>query len=126
VKRPARLQAPKPKLIPIGARPTVGDGERDGMAVKHETLGGSPLKSFLHFDQHGRPVSLENVVGNDVRLRRKKRKKRDLTKKALKTLYRGRIPPREELSNADLYRAARNIGIDSSYETVMRATGRRK
>jgi hypothetical protein len=114
-RQPAQPQVREPRIRYIAA----------GLTIDSDM----PPPSAVQFDQHGRPVSWNNVVGNDVALRSWKRTKRDRIEEVLRTLRPNGIPPRTELRDADLVREVRACGIsetEAGRKTILRAAGRIK
>jgi hypothetical protein len=104
-----------------------------GMSVKHPLTDASLLNSLLQFDQHGRPVSFENVVGNDVVLRPWKRPKREIWGEVAKHAFPPDGKPPERLTNGQvtmmICNMARNLGIEANLRrdgsSMLRAVGRK-
>jgi hypothetical protein len=96
-------------------------------------VGGMPC-SELHVDQHGRPITTNNLVGNDVVLRHWKRPKREIFIEVAKHCYPPDGKPPENLTRGQVAQAmcrkARELGFDADLEsdesTILRAVGRKR
>jgi hypothetical protein len=133
--RPARSQARrrrrtirKPKMIPISA----GFAVATDLSVRHLLPNGSLLESLLQFDQHGRLVSAENVVSNNVVRRPWKRSRRAIWEQVARHCFPpdGKAPERFKRGQIILMMTswARRLKIkaDPKESTILRAVGYKK